>query len=395
VSISNIPSQSLNVLDAQELLQAAADRTGLTDFGPADFMAGFIALVNGLNTDANIRADRWNDVRERVLRLLLNRLWFAKDLTEHPEILDEDLGSPVVITSLPRTASTKLHRMLGASGEFQVLPLWKAHMFARIPGHVDGGNAQRIQTTREYERWAYEVSPTMLTGHPIFTEEPEEDMLLGEFTFRHPFVIGVFNSPSYMQWLMQADMKPAYDYLGAQLKYLQWQNPGERKKPWLLKTPIHFGNEHRLVDLFGNARFVVTHRDPAKCIPSIASTTLGWRAMYTADGGTTTAGNELSAMFAHGAANHMQWRDNNPDIAVLDIGFDEMNADALGAIRRVFDFLGMELPSTAETAMLTWEKNNGREKHGKHSYSAEQVGTTEADIRNAFQQYTRRFEQFI
>jgi hypothetical protein len=87
----------------------------------------------------------WQPFQERVLRLLVNRLWFAKDMAEHPEISDEKIRAPAIIVSLPRSGSTKLHRMLSHSGDFQTLPLWRAHMFARIPGLEDGGTERRIQ----------------------------------------------------------------------------------------------------------------------------------------------------------------------------------------------------------------------------------------------------------
>ncbi|MEJ7926714.1 sulfotransferase, partial [Sphingobium sp. AN641] len=79
----------MKVLDARELLQTAQDRTGLSDFGPDDFRDGLDMLVKGVNADVAVRPDRVEHLRENILRLLVNRLWFQKDLTDHPEILDE------------------------------------------------------------------------------------------------------------------------------------------------------------------------------------------------------------------------------------------------------------------------------------------------------------------
>ena len=121
-----------------------------------------------------------------------NRLWFAKDLAEHPQIINEDAGSPIIIASLPRTGSTKLDRMLGALGDFHTLTLWKANMFARIPGLPDGGRTRRIAETREFEHWMYATSPEILQGHPMFTDEPDEDHLLTEYTFRSSYCGGLF-----------------------------------------------------------------------------------------------------------------------------------------------------------------------------------------------------------
>src|SRR5882757_1929589 len=130
-------------LDA--LLSEARDHSGLADFGPDDFLPGLKVPVDDLNRPGAVSADRAGALRQRFLRLLVNRLYFAKDLREHPEIQEEVIHAPVEISALPRTGSTKLHRLLAASGDFQALPMWKTHMFARIPGLAAGGEAQRIQ----------------------------------------------------------------------------------------------------------------------------------------------------------------------------------------------------------------------------------------------------------
>lgn len=111
----------MSILEANELLLLAQARTGLSDFGPEDFREGLQTLIAGLNADAEVRPDRVKHLRENILRILVNRLWFHKDLADHPEILDEVIASPIIISSLPRTASTKLHRLLGATGDFQIV----------------------------------------------------------------------------------------------------------------------------------------------------------------------------------------------------------------------------------------------------------------------------------
>lgn len=383
------------ILSVDTLLEEARSRTGLDDFGPEDYLEGLNALVTGINTDADVRADRQEMLRERLLRLLMNRLWFARDLSQNPEILDEDLGTPTVISSLPRTASTKLHRMLGASGSFQTPLLWHVHMFARIPGEVDGGKAKRIAQTRAYEQWIYEVSPAMLTGHPVFTLEPEEDMMLSEATFRQPFIGGYLASDSYMQWLMQADMTPMYDYLVMQLKYLQWQNRGHGRRPWLLKTPLYFGNEEWLLKALGKLRLVVTHRDPAKAIPSIASTTLGWRALYADAPDSIKTGSSMVDMFAAAAQQHIQWREKHPHVPVLDLGFDEVTGDGMAAVEKVYQFLDLPLQSEARQAMESWQRANSAGKHGQHRYQAADMGLSETEIHQVFAAYIQRFGQWL
>lgn len=378
----------------EELLETARRRTGLSDFGPDDFREAFNVFVTGLN-EARIAEDRFERMCERVLRLLMSRLWFAKDLAEHPEINAQDIAAPIVISTLPRTGSTKLHRLLAASGDFQYLTFWKANMPARIPGEPNGGVERRIAVTREFERWMYQISPAMRTGHPMFTDEAEEDQWLMENSFRHPLLFGMFDSAGYGQWLSQAAMEPTFNYFHSWLKYLQWQTPSEQGKPWMLKSPTHFGNERHLQRIFTGMRVIVVHRDPGKSISSISSATKASREMYSDQVNLGNMAADLNSMFSHMAAEHVRWRDANPQVPLLDLAFREVNADGLATARKVYAFLGMNMSADAEARMRDWEQKNGLEKHGKAVYAAEDYGTTEADIRKHFPAYIERFSSYL
>jgi hypothetical protein len=380
---------------ADRLLKTAQEQTGLSDFGPDDFMEGFTRFIASINVQGEISEAHSQNFEERMLRLLMNRLWFAKDLADHPEISDEDISAPVIIVSLPRTGSTKLHRMLSASGDFQALLMWRAHMFARIPGLDDGGKARRVRETRDYEKWMYEVSPESITGHPMFTEEAEEDQLLSEFTFRDFYCSNVFNVPDYAQWLVQADQEPRFSYFRKQIQYLQWQQKPKRSSPWLLKSPLHLGGESDLTRIFKNPRFIVTHRDPVKCMPSIANPVRYMRKMYSDHDTASELGPSLTGIFSHKTLEHMKWRDSHSEFGVLDLSMREITEDAIGTAQKIYDFLGMTLSSIAKAEIQNWEQRNPIEKHGKNVYTAEGFGTTDDDIRRAFRPYIERFSEFL
>src|SRR5262245_53899362 len=111
--------------DANRLLDEASSTTRLSDFGDARFRPAFQRLVHSIAretvfSDAGARA-----AHERFLRLLVNRLRMQRDILKHPEILEQRMSPPVAIIGLPRTGSTKLHRVLAASGTFQEVLFWQ------------------------------------------------------------------------------------------------------------------------------------------------------------------------------------------------------------------------------------------------------------------------------
>lgn len=381
------------------LLQTAMQRTGLTDFGTPDFMDGLNAFVNGLNNAGDIKEDRWDQAFEYILRLLMNRLWCAKDLTDHPEILDIELTPPVVILSLPRTGSTKLQRMLGASNSFNSAPFWQMNMFARIPGEPNGGVERRIAETRALEKWIYNVSPDMLKGHPMFTDEPEEEQLLNENTFRATRMGFVFNSPDYAQWLAEADVTPMYDYMHMQFQYLHWQFYQNTNKPFLLKAPTNFGYEDQLVRIFGrNTKFIVPHRDPENVVASITRVLEYYRAWFIGNDQSNLAhelGERTMQMFAHHARVHMQWREKNPDIQIIDVAFNDINRNTQDVLRNVYQFLDIELTEKTRQSVAKWEQNKSKNKFKKNDYKSEDFGLSREKIHQAFAPYIDHFSEHL
>jgi hypothetical protein len=64
-----------------------------------------------------------------------------------------------------------------------------------------------------------------------------------------------------------ADLSTCYGYERRVLKLLQWGFPA---RPWRLKTPAHLLFLDHLDQVFPDARFVWTHRDPTAVIISVA-----------------------------------------------------------------------------------------------------------------------------
>ena len=63
-------------------------------------------------------------------------------------------------------------------------------------------------------------------------------------------------------------MEPAYRYHRRVLKLLQWRCPPDR---WWLKTPAHMLSIDALDAVYPDARFVMTHRDVGKVLPSVCA----------------------------------------------------------------------------------------------------------------------------
>ena len=97
------------------------------------------------------------------------------------------------------------------------------------------------------------------------TSPTENIDLLGQH-FRTQHFEGMARVPSYVRWWQACDMVPAYRHLERVLRLLQWRCPPDR---WHLKSPPDLGCLDAIARVFPDARFVWTHRDPAKVLASV------------------------------------------------------------------------------------------------------------------------------
>ena len=84
-------------LSAETLMAEAMTTTGLHDFGDESFREPLKVLVASLNEEADLNAGGRFGQYQRILNILINRLRVEAWIEKHPEILDEEINSPVVI----------------------------------------------------------------------------------------------------------------------------------------------------------------------------------------------------------------------------------------------------------------------------------------------------------
>jgi LPS sulfotransferase NodH len=71
----------------------------------------------------------------------------------------------------------------------------------------------------------------------------------------------------------------------------------------------------------------------------------------------------------------------------LDIRYEALIADPMAQIRRIYDFVGLDLTPAAEERMREWATENSRDKRPVHGYTLEQFGFSEAGLREQFASY--------
>jgi hypothetical protein len=378
-------------LDPEVLLAAAQAEAGLTDFVDQGFREPMARLLEAAGTEAGLNVLGVTAWKATIQSALVNRLRLYRDLETHPEIAEEDVSAPIVLVGLPRTGTTKLHRMLSAVPNVQQLLLWRLLNPAPFPGWRAAEPDPRIDVAKAYETMLWDGVPDLMAGHPMGAEQPDEETLLMETSFEF-FIHAIrLHVPTYLSWVRQRSLLPTYNYLRLQLQYLQWQDGGRRGRPWIMKSPLHSGNIDTLMATFPGAIVVQCHRDPAVVIPSMARLTESYRKTQCDLVDLTQIGATQLAIWSEELSKNLAKRDQlEGQIPIFDVQYSEIVDEPLTVIDEIFRRAGWSLTPDVERKMTSAAELPHRGS-GRHEYSLERYGLSAEEIRTHFGSYTARF----
>ena len=371
-------------LSVEQLMTQARQRTGI-DIVDSDVQESLTILHGSINSDARLSKQGAEFLQREILRLLCNRLRILRDFNAHPEILDQTIDSPVFIMGLARTGSTKLQKLLAATGDFNWLPFWQGFNPALLTGARDESPQRRIDEADEFLRWYHRVAPDMTYLHRYETHEPEEEHLIHD----HSFSAGTFsrycNCSSWFQWLATQDVKNYFSYARDIVKYLQWQGLQSESKPWILKTPTNLGLETQIREVFPGAKFVVAHRTPEETTSSVISLITSWRRPFS----EVDVEDIINTVY-EGASQTMQQHLRNRregNLPCLDVSYSDLKDSSVTVVRNIYDFLGMPFSSATTKSVSDWEQINPQNRHGMHTHTLEEYGLTKAQVREKYRDY--------
>ena len=377
-----------------DVVAQAQALTGLTDFGGDSWRTGLEVLVRSADAEAE-----FNDLGERsfvasLVKPLVNRLqvedWYAR----HPEIDEQDVQIELLGAGFPRTGSTALSHLLAEDPAFRNLRIWEEQTPCPPPGISAEDDEARISGARAIVDMGRDhAAARMRSMLPQSATGPMEDhdLMALEFTAQ-TFLVGA-HIPTYANWFANCDMEATYRYEKRVLKLLQWKTP---QKVWRLKSPTHTMFLESYERVFPDARFVQTHRDVSKVLPSVSD-------VYYS---MLESGNPGIDPIYVGELNMDQWgialdrcltfrADPARDAKFFDMGFTQFQADPVAEIQRLYDWLGDELTDDTVARMLAWRAENPKDKYGKHEYDGAKYGITDAALNARFGAYRSRFSALL
>ncbi|MBY0401672.1 sulfotransferase [Myxococcota bacterium] len=371
-----------------ELMERARAQTGLEDFGPDSFREGLEVLLESLAADAHFGPDERQRAIDQILRRLRNRLeieaWFAA----HPEAEHASVDRPLSIVGLPRTGTTVLGNMMSLDPQLRALRPWEQEDPCPPPRLEEEATDPRRLAYRDRIEKLMRDQPEQAAMHHWEVDATLEDTEVLGLEFRaQQMTMPVWR---YHAWWRTGDMRAAFAYHVRVARLLQSSRPPNR---WLYKAPHHKFHLEPIVEAYPDIRFVFTHRDPGKAVPSYASFAASlYPPAVVARIGREKIGREIHGHLLTGMKQALAARARLGPERFLDIHHNELAEKPIAVLERIYDWLGLPLTEATRARFAVWQREHPSGAHGGHRYSPSDYGLSPEAIREEYDFYIRAFD---
>ncbi len=377
-------------LRGEELMQLAATRTGLTDFGDRSFEEPLEVLLRDYESAAELSlfgrmAARWD-----VLRFLTNLLRLRDEERRCPEILRQPIVKPIFITGMPRSGSSFLHNLLAQDSSIFAPLCWETLHPCRLPGEADGNSGRRQKMADRTLAGFNWVAPELGALHPMNAYSTQECSEISAHVFRSRRFETTHRLPHYRTWLDRSGDLSAYRFHKRFLQHLQHRRgPGR----WIVKCPEHTFSLDSIRAVYPDANFVFMHRDPLEVLQSLAKLTEVLRRPFTRSIDRIQIGRQVSESWARGAdlmvAADAKSRGSGHQI--LNIQYRHLIRQPLATAKALYRHFGVPIGVEATGRLerfIAGRRNGG---YGRNRYRPAEFGLDPQTIASRFRSYATHF----
>jgi hypothetical protein len=265
-------------LNRQSILAEAELKTGLSDWGPDDFLPRLDLLCDEWSNDEGLTGIGRLSLHNKLLQHACSRLLIQDQFKQHPEIFDITIEKPIIVAGLPRSGTTHLLNLMASDSRLRALPLWESYEPVPMPAEhlLDDGTDPRYQRCADSWDMMQAMTPHLAAMHPMNPDHIHEELELMGPNFGSYNYEWLCHSPRWRDFYFSEDQTYQYEYMRDVLKLLTWQQRDtDRPTRWVLKCPQHLEQLPVLHKVFPDATIAITHRDPVSVIQS-SITMLGY-----------------------------------------------------------------------------------------------------------------------
>lgn len=382
----------VNVGTVEDLHASASRAVGLEDFGDGDdrHREALGVLLDSLHSDAGLTPAGSKYWRSVLKGALVARLLAQSGFAAAPAQAEVEISRPVVVTGLPRTGTTALHRLLGADPANQGLELWLTEVPQPRPPRETWEDDPAYRGIRDLYAGFMAENPDYGGVHYMSADDLEECWQLLRQSGTSASYECLARLDGYSDWLQSADWTPAYRRHKRNLQLIGADDPDRR---WVLKNPSHLFALDALLEVYPDAVVVQTHRDPRRSMASMFSlaekTAAEWSTRFTPEYiGSSQLDFWARGVEAFDAVRARHEADATSRATFVDVDHRELLADPAGMVERVYAAAGAQLSAGVRDAV---EAENAKSLSGDrapaHRYTLADYGVSEEQVAERFAGY--------
>jgi hypothetical protein len=382
--------RGIQMLNAATIIAQAEDRVGVADTDRS-VRVNLDRLVDSLNRNGALTADGAELTRRHFTNDTVNRLEGLKWVRDHPEIANEAIAAPVFLMGLPRSGTTYFQYLFDRDPRFRLIRTWESLTPSPPPGFDRESALKRKAEWAERRRREHPSFEGFDALHLYDEDGSDECHAFLAQSFGAAGLQNLFRVPDYFDYIMdELNLVETYRIHKRQLQLLQWRSP---RRPWALKYPNHVIAMNEILEVYPDARFVMTHRDPIQTLASISKMTFNLRGVRA---GKSVDPMQVGSDMMHFVQRHidriLEFDRGEQGRRVVHVDYYALVANPVAALQEIHAGLGIESPAEVVEAVSQWRRANPKNARGRNDYTLEQWGLEAVAVAERFGDYMRRFD---
>jgi hypothetical protein len=371
-------------LSADALVARACHLEGGPDPRPLPYPDGLQRACKSLREDASLSLVGRLAMREHLTLGLRTRIRLLDRLRQDPALHKQPLNSPIIVTGLPRSGTTYLHRLLALDSDAFALSTWRLR--EPLAGRVDHRRRDTVIAL-----WLLrQLAPELDQKHELRADLEEEDLSLFDVTGWTPTLWRLAPVHGYLQWYLKQDPEPGYRAYRTWLQLLQSERPDKRLT---LKLPNHLAWVGTLARVVPEARIIQTHRDPTAIIASYASLASSVHGVHTNRPDPTAMGEASLHLWGTHADRALAQRPNIRPARVLDVDYESLRRDPIATVHHIYSHFDLPFTDTYHAHLQAAVALRVQHRRGRHHYRLADYALAPEAVRARFSTYTAKHLQ--